>query len=216
MAATAAAVTVGFVGLGRMGAPMAAHLCKVCVSGRCCRLLFVCRSASACLVMQAARVLVWARDAAKATAHSARHGSVAVAAPQDLAAASVLFTCLPTSAEVASVVRAVGPGRGAVVVDCTSGDPAASRALAAALADTRGCAFVDAPVSGGVTGAEAGTLTVMAGGDAAALARVTPLLRTFAAHIVHAGATPGAGHALKSVNNLLKYRTVSWGGGFAS
>jgi 3-hydroxyisobutyrate dehydrogenase len=88
-----------------------------------------------------------------------------------------------------------------VLVDCTSGDPATSRVLAAALA-ARGVGFLDAPVSGGVVGAVNGTLTVMVGGDAALLDRVRPVLAPFAGKVVHCGAV-GAGHALKAVNNAL-------------
>jgi 3-hydroxyisobutyrate dehydrogenase len=90
---------------------------------------------------------------------------------------------------------------GAVLVDCTSGDGATSRRMAARLAE-RGIGFLDAPVSGGVVGAEQGALTVMVGGDAATLERVQPVLACFGKRIVHCGAV-GAGDALKAVNNAL-------------
>jgi 3-hydroxyisobutyrate dehydrogenase len=86
-------------------------------------------------------------------------------------------------------------------VDCTSGDPATSRRIAALLA-ARDVAFIDAPVSGGVVGAERGALTVMCGGDAANVARARPVLEAFGEKIVHCGPV-GAGDALKSVNNAL-------------
>ncbi len=126
-----------------------------------------------------------------------------VATLAETAQAPVLFLCLPTSEEVGAVLRAAPLRPGSVVVDCTSGDPSVSAELAAMLAAS-GVAWLDAPVSGGVSGAEAGTLTAMVGGDPAVLARVRPLVATFASNIVHAGAQPGAGHALKAVNNLLK------------
>src|SRR6185312_85840 len=89
----------------------------------------------------------------------------------------------------------------AVWVDCTSGDPPTSRKLAADLA-ARGVAFMDAPVSGGTSGAEQGTLTVMCGGDSATVSRVQPVLASFAGKIVHCGPV-GAGDAVKAVNNAL-------------
>jgi 3-hydroxyisobutyrate dehydrogenase len=97
---------------------------------------------------------------------------------------------------------------GAVLVDCTSGDPATSRRMAARLAE-RGIGFLDAPVSGGVAGAEQGALTVMIGGDDATLARVRPVLECFGKKIVHCGAV-GAGDALKAVNNALLAMHI-WG-----
>jgi 3-hydroxyisobutyrate dehydrogenase len=88
-----------------------------------------------------------------------------------------------------------------LLVDCTSGDPDTSRRIAGDLA-ALGVGFIDAPVSGGVAGADAGTLTVMVGGPADALERARPVLESFAGKIVHCGAL-GAGHALKAVNNAL-------------
>ena len=81
------------------------------------------------------------------------------------------------------------------------GDPAAAAALAARLS-TAGVAWIDCAVSGGPAGARAGTLTAMVGGDAGVLAGAEPLLGTFAKRIVHCGG-PGAGHAVKAVNNTL-------------
>jgi 3-hydroxyisobutyrate dehydrogenase len=92
-----------------------------------------------------------------------------------------------------------GLKRGATVVDCTSGDPTTSRAIHDRLAE-HGVDFIDAPVSGGTSGAEKGTLTVMVGGDAAVLERVRPVLETFSQKIVHCGDV-GAGDAVKAVNN---------------
>jgi 3-hydroxyisobutyrate dehydrogenase len=91
--------------------------------------------------------------------------------------------------------------RGALLADCTSGDPASSRRIAARLA-AEGIAFVDAPVSGGTNGAEAGTLTVMVGGTADGYERAKPVLAAFGRTIVHMGPV-GAGHAMKAVNNAL-------------
>jgi len=129
------------------------------------------------------------------------------AATEDLAAlaswADVVITCLPTSAEVREVVERIdGVWRqGQLLVDCTSGDPAGSRAIAEQLA-AAGVDFVDAPVSGGTSGAEAGKLTVMLGGTDAAVARAQEVVRVFAAKVVHVGPV-GTGHALKALNNAL-------------
>lgn len=88
-----------------------------------------------------------------------------------------------------------------MLVDCTSGDPATSRRLVDIL-QPAGVEFLDAPVSGGVSGAERAGLTVMVGGDASVLDRVRPVLSAFGSNIVHCGPV-GAGHALKSVNNAM-------------
>ncbi|PTA69819.1 NAD(P)-dependent oxidoreductase [Deinococcus arcticus] len=174
--------TTAFLGLGAMGFPMAAHLA---------------RRASA----QGGRALVWNRTAARAADHAARHGSEAV----DLGAAAqadVLLTCLPTSAEVDEVLAALQPHLrpGTVWVDCTSGHPEAAARQRALLAEV-GVTFLDAPVSGGTNGAQAGTLTVMVGGDEAALRRVEGEL-AFAGKVVHVGGS-GTGFAVKAVNNAL-------------
>jgi len=97
---------------------------------------------------------------------------------------------------------------GAVLVDCTSGDAATSRRIAARLAE-RGIGFLDAPVSGGVVGAEQGALTVMIGGDDATLEQVRPVIACFGKKIVHCGAV-GTGDALKAVNNALLAMHI-WG-----
>jgi 3-hydroxyisobutyrate dehydrogenase len=105
--------------------------------------------------------------------------------------ADVVITCLSNSPDVASLVD--GPDGlltsmrpGSVLVDCTSGEPATSRRIAAQLAE-RGIDFLDAPVSGGVGGAERGALTIMVGGKADVLERVRPVLATFGQKIVHCG-----------------------------
>ena len=160
-------------------------------------------------------LVVWNRTTARA-------GEFVAATPHARAAASpaaaadgrdVVITCLPVSSDVESLLDgadgmlATMP-RGAVLVDCTSGDPATSRRMAARLAE-RGIGFLDAPVSGGVTGAQQGALTVMVGGDAALLDVVRPVLDCFGKRIVHCGAI-GAGDALKAVNNAMLAMHI-WG-----
>jgi len=120
--------------------------------------------------------------------------------------ADVVITCLPNSPEVLALLDGengllAGLKRGAALVDCTSGEPATSRVIAERLRQ-HGVDFIDAPVSGGVSGAEKGALTVMVGGDATVLERVRPVLQSFGQKIVHCGAV-GAGDALKAVNNAL-------------
>jgi 3-hydroxyisobutyrate dehydrogenase len=157
---------------------------------------------------------VWNRTASKAEAFSADTGARLAATPAEAARdRDVVVTCLPVSRDVESLLggadgllATLQPG--AVLVDCTSGDPATSRRMAAALA-ARGIGFLDAPVSGGVSGAEQGALTVMVGGDASTLERVRPVLECFGKKIVHCGAV-GAGDALKAVNNALLAMHI-WG-----
>ncbi|WP_417926367.1 NAD(P)-dependent oxidoreductase [Deinococcus actinosclerus] len=174
--------TLAFLGLGAMGDPMAAHLAPHARA-------------------HGHRVLVWNRTAAKAEAHARAHGTQA-ATLEEVAAADVIFTCLPTSAEVDEVMGRMRPHlrSGATWVDCTSGHPDAATRQAAELA-ARGVTFLDAPVSGGTVGAQQGRLTVMVGGDAAALETARPHL-AFAGKVVHVGGT-GAGFAVKAVNNAL-------------
>jgi len=170
---------VAWIGLGAMGWPMARNL----------------KAAGH-------EVLVFTRTAEKAKRHEKEHGTKA-AGLADLAEAEVIFSCLPTSAEVEEVARALLPRLrpGTIWVDCTSGEPEKSRAVAKML-EEKGIPFLDAPVSGGTGGAEAGTLTIMVGGDAAAFERVRSLLDALGRRILHVGPV-GAGHATKAVNNTM-------------
>jgi len=163
-------------------------------------------------------LVIWNRTATRATEFAAQpsvQGHVRVATtPADAARdRDVVVTCLPVSSDVESLLD--GPdgllatlAPGAVLVDCTSGDPATSRRMAARLAE-RGVGFLDAPVSGGVSGAEQGALTVMVGGDEGVLTQVRPVIECFGKRIVHCGAI-GAGDALKAVNNALLAMHI-WG-----
>lgn len=159
-------------------------------------------------------LVVWNRTAAKADAFAGATAARVAATPADAARdRDVVVTCLPVSRDVEALLD--GPDgllatltAGAVLVDCTSGDAATSRRIAARLAE-RGIGFLDAPVSGGVSGAEQGALTVMVGGDADTLARVRPVLECFGRKIVHCGGV-GTGDALKAVNNALLAMHI-WG-----
>ncbi|MEO7996069.1 MAG: NAD(P)-dependent oxidoreductase [Gemmatimonadaceae bacterium] len=183
--------SVAFLGLGAIGMPMARHLTGTDLS-----------------------LTVWNRTRARADSFASEHNVRAAVTPADAArGADVVITCLPVSKDVESLLDGADGllstmTRGTVLVDCTSGDPATSRRMAAKLAE-HGIGYLDAPVSGGVAGAVAGKLTVMVGGDEATLDRVKPVLEKFAAKIVHCGAV-GAGDALKAVNNALLAMHV-WG-----
>ena len=177
--------TVAFLGLGAIGRPMAARLAHA--SG--------------------IALAVWNRTAERARSFGREHGARVATSPADAArGAEVVITCLPVSADVAALLDGgdglLGAmGTGSALVDCTSGDPATSRRIAERLA-AKGIGFLDAPVSGGTSGAQQGALTVMVGGDAALLDHVRPVLEVFGKKIVHCGPV-GSGDALKSVNNAL-------------
>lgn len=158
-------------------------------------------------IARAHTLAVWNRTTARASEFAASSDARVAASPADAAReADIVITCLPTSREVAGLLDGpdgllAGLRRGALLVDCTSGDPATSRTIAERLAG-HGVGFLDAPVSGGRGGAEAGRLTVMVGGRADHLQRAQPVLDCFAAKIVHCGDV-GAGDAVKAVNNAL-------------
>ena len=132
------------------------------------------------------------------------NGTGSSSSVQDAAAgAELMITMLPDGKAVREAVLKALPAlsSGAVVVDMSSSDPAATRALGTALA-ARGVELIDAPVSGAVPKAIDGTLTIMVGGTEAALARVRPVLEKLGNRIVHVGAL-GAGHAVKALNNYV-------------
>lgn len=174
---------VAFLGLGAIGAPMARHLAPRYT------------------------LSVWNRTSERATSFAAEYAATAAGSPADaVRGAAVAITCLPTSREVEALLD--GPDgmfaafdRGSTLVDCTSGDPATSRRIALRLAE-RGVGFVDAPVSGGVSGAVKGILTIMCGGDEATMQRARPVLEAFGEKIVLCGPV-GAGHAVKAVNQAM-------------
>lgn len=174
---------VAFLGLGTMGAPMAAHLAAGGHS-----------------------VTVYNRTAAKAEAWVAEHGGRAAATPQQAAeGADIVFSCVGNDDDLRQV--AVGPdgafhsmAPGALFVDHTTTSAEVARELAAA-AQARGLAFIDAPVSGGNLGAINGVLTVMCGGTPEAFARAEPVIRAFARAVTLMGES-GAGQLTKMVNQI--------------
>jgi 3-hydroxyisobutyrate dehydrogenase len=176
-------MVIGFLGLGAIGAPMAAHLARRW------------------------QLTVYNRTIARAVEFAERHPArVAATARAAASGADVVVTCLPTSREVEAILEGpdgllAGLASGTLFLDCTSGDPATSRRIASRLAE-RQVAFADAPVSGGTDGAEAGTLTVMVGGEEETYRRALPILSAFGKRIEHLGPV-GTGHAMKAINNAL-------------
>lgn len=168
---------VGLLGLGAMGGAMAARLAAT-------------GEAAAGFDLDPARL-------AAATARPAADAAALCAA------CDLVLLSLPTEAavEAASAVFAAAAPPGALLVDCSTVAPATARRLAARLA-AGGRQALDAPVSGGPAGATAGTLAMMVGGEAAALARARPVLQRLARRIVHAGPA-GAGAVAKLLNNAL-------------
>jgi 3-hydroxyisobutyrate dehydrogenase len=179
--------TIAFLGLGVMGAPMAAHLARaghhVTVWNR-----------------TASRAEAWAgRLAAEGVAADVAHSAAAAAAGRD-----VVLACLGNDDDLAAVLlgggvlAAMRPG--ALFVDHTTVSPAIARRIAGEAA-ARGLLALDAPVSGGQAGAQSGKLAIMCGGSAAAMAAAEPVMSAYAARIVHVGAA-GAGQATKAVNQV--------------
>jgi len=171
---------IGFIGLGNMGAPMAANLIK---------------SGDAVVGFD---VVAAARDA------GAQSGiAIAPSAKACVEKADIVITMLPAGEHVRSVWSEVLPAAkpGALFIDCSTIDVTSARA-AHALAAERGVAALDAPVSGGVGGAKAATLTFMVGGSAQAFARGKPILERMGKRVVHCG-DAGNGQAAKICNNMI-------------
>ncbi len=176
--------TVGFVGLGAMGSRMVRNL------------------------KGAADLLVFDTDPTRAAEAADAVGGTPAKDLSAMAAADAVILMLPNSAVVDAVLTGTdGPGlldilpSGSLVLDMSSSDPTHT-VKNAELAQERGLTLVDAPVSGGITGAEAGELAIMAGGTQAEFERAMPLLDRLGSRIVRVGDI-GAGHALKALNNLL-------------
>lgn len=181
---------LGFIGLGVMGAPMAGHLAKA-----------------------GYRLTVYDLNAEAARRVAAPYNNVAAAqSPKEVGAASdIVITMLPSGKEVRAVALGDdglvhGLGAGSLLLDTSSAEPWHTREVAARMAEA-GVAMVDAPVSGAEAGAKAADLVFMIGGDAADVARVTPILATLGKRHFHLGPV-GSGHAMKSINNLITAVTL--------
>jgi len=179
---------LGFIGLGLMGKPMARNLLKAGFS-----LTVHNRSQGA------VRELV-------------AEGATAADSPAALAEqVDIVFTCLPMPADVEKVY--LGDGgvlssvrSGSVVVDMSTIDPSTHQKIAA-LAAAKGVSYLDAPISGGTTGARDGTLSIMVGGDVAAVVRARPALNAMGQRIYHIGPV-GSGAVVKIVNNMMSAITA--------
>jgi 3-hydroxyisobutyrate dehydrogenase len=174
---------IGFIGVGNMGGPMLVNLIK-------------------------ADHEVTAYDPVAQALDAAREAGAQVAetAAQAAAAGEVLISMLPAGAHVRDVYLGddgviAAAGEGALFIDCSTIDVETARAVNQAAADA-GFAMLDAPVSGGIAGAEAGTLTFMVGGTDEAFARAAPLLDVMGAKIIHAGRA-GNGQVAKLCNNMI-------------
>jgi 3-hydroxyisobutyrate dehydrogenase len=176
--------SLGFAGIGLMGLPM------------CRRLLAA-----------GYPLTVWNRSPDKCAALVAA-GARVVATPAELCqAADLVLLCLADTAVVREVVFgpkgvAEGARAGQLLVDFSSLEPTATREMAAELAALSGMSWLDAPVSGGTPGAEAGSLAIMVGGDAADLERVRPVLLTLGQRVTHMGPV-GAGQVTKACNQMI-------------
>ncbi|MEU6701884.1 NAD(P)-dependent oxidoreductase [Pseudonocardia sp. NPDC046786] len=173
---------VGFIGLGAMGGALARRL-----AGQYSLVVFDTEPGR--------------RDELVAAGAQAASSAAEVAQR-----ASVVLTCLPTSRHVEGLLTGPGGilatlGSGGLVVDCTSGDPAATRRLAEAAREA-GHALVDAPVSGGPQAAAAGSIAIMIGGAMVDVERARPVLEILSPNVRHVGPV-GSGHCVKALNNLL-------------
>ena len=175
--------TIGFIGLGNMGAPMAANLAK---AGH--------------------QVTGFDIVAGRAEVLRTQRGRVAATMAEAATAGEIVITMLPAGPDVRSVYLGdagvlAHARKDALLIDCSTIDVATARAVASAAADA-GFDMLDAPVSGGVIGAETAGLTFMVGGSAASFERARPLLAAMGRTIVHAGPS-GNGQAAKICNNMI-------------
>lgn len=176
---------VGFIGLGLMGMPMAKNIQKAGFP-----------------------LTVYNRSRGKVDTmvEAGAHGA---GAPEEVAQrCDIVITCLPMPADVVAVMTACAEaGRsGQIFIDCSTVDPETSRPLAARFAP-QGISYLDAPVSGGVGGAAAGTLAIMVGGDAEAFQKALPVFQAMGSNIFHIGPS-GSGNVVKLCNNLISAATT--------
>jgi 2-hydroxy-3-oxopropionate reductase len=177
--------TVGFIGLGVMGRPMAKH------------------------ILAKGYTVIGCNRSQGAVDEHVRAGGIAASSPADVARrATVIITMVPDTPDVEQVLLGSDGvlsalQRGSVVIDMSSISPVATRRLATEVS-ARGAAMLDAPVSGGEIGAINATLSSMVGGEADALARVKPILECMGnpERIIHVGAQPGSGQVCKVCNQI--------------
>ena len=176
-------LSIGFIGTGVMGGPIAGHLAR---AGH--------------------KLTVYNRTRAKAEAWAAKHGGSVAASPADVAGlADVVISCVGNDDDLAQVTLGRGGAfhamqKGALFIDHTTVSARIARQLSVE-ADGLGIHSVDAPVTGGQAGAEAGTLSIMCGASKKAMERAEPVLRAYASRIVHIGG-PGTGQTTKMANQI--------------
>jgi 3-hydroxyisobutyrate dehydrogenase len=178
--------TVGFIGIGNMGRPMATNLARA-----------------------GYQVVGYDVDPGRAAQFAADAGAKSAPCLAELGRqVEAVVTMLPTGREVRAVLLEAEGGalaanlpKGAIVIDMSSADPVGTRTLHSDLAG-RGLRLVDAPVSGGVVRASDGSLAIMIGGDPAAVEQARPVLSKMGARLFEVGA-PGNGHAMKALNNFV-------------
>jgi 3-hydroxyisobutyrate dehydrogenase len=177
------AVSVGFIGVGNMGNPMAGN------------------------VLKAGFPMTVFDKSARAMENLVKGGARAAASVDDVARASdVILTCLPMSPDVEGLYLGAGgliekAKPGTILIDLSSVLPSTPRKLEPA-AKARGLHFLEAPVSGGTSGAKAGTLAIMVGGDGQVLEKVRTVLQPIGPNIFHVGPV-GAGNTVKAINNMM-------------
>lgn len=177
------ATSVGWIGVGNMGNPMASNVLK-----------------------QGFPMTVFDLNP-KAMENLIAAGAKRAASARDLVdAVEIVMTCLPASPDVEALYLDAGglvdcARPGMVLIDLSSVLPSTPRKIEP-LAKARGVHFLESPVSGGVSGARAATLAVMVGGDAEVLERARPVLRSIGPNIFHVG-TVGAGNTVKAINNMM-------------
>lgn len=176
--------TLGYIGTGLMGAPMTARL-----------------------LAAGNKVVVWNRTQAKAEPLVAKGAVMGDSAAEVARQADIVFMCLTDTKAVEAAVFgadgiAAGARKGSILVDFSSIQPEATRAFAARLERDTGMRWLDAPVSGGVPGAEAGTLAIMAGGTQDVFEAVKPFVLQMAAQFTLMGPT-GAGQTTKLCNQVI-------------
>ena len=175
-----AATAYGFIGLGNMGNPMCGHLCNAGLAVTC-------------------------YDAAGTAERAPEGAAVADSLAAVAAAADTILLSLPDGpivTAVAAEIVAVSNRRTATIVDLSTTGPEAAAAVGASLAKA-GIVFVDAPVSGGRSGAVAATLALMCAGPDAAIADLTPAFEAIAGNVFQVGKRPGQAQAMKLLNNFL-------------
>src|SRR5436190_83823 len=176
------ALSVGFIGVGNMGNPMASN------------------------VLKNFSLTVFDKSP-KAMANLVQAGAKEASSSKDVAdRCEIVMTCLPASPDVEALYLEPGglvdsAKPGTVLIDLSSVLPSTPRKIEP-VANKRGVPFLEAPVSGGTSGAKAATLAIMVGGEAEPLQRATPVLRAIGPNIFHVGRV-GAGNTVKAINNMM-------------